>query len=99
MRFDQRAKPRAVNVMDVLKIYDNARRSRRDKMVNGGTKSDALVSEHKTPFECQKIDALSFTLCYFQWHRLLPCARLWIGGPSIIASPPPECQSKARSNC
>lgn len=71
MRFDQCAQACAVNIIDALKVNDNARRARCEEIVNGCTKAIALLSEHKTPFEYQKVDAVHFTLCYFQWHGRL----------------------------
>src|SRR5262249_3092185 len=61
-------------------------------------KPDALIAEHQAPFECQKVDAVCFTLCYFQWQLPLPIRQAVDWQPVHNSFPAPECQSKSRSN-
>ena len=72
MDFDERSEARAVNIIDLLEINDNPRGAGGVEFVDHRKQAAALLSEHKTPFERQKVDSIRLTLRYFQRHRLPP---------------------------
>src|SRR5882762_536390 len=72
MHFDECTEARAINIIDLLQINDNPRGVGCEEIVDRCTQPAALFSEHKTPFERQKVDSIHFTLCYFQRHSLPP---------------------------
>src|SRR5258706_14087015 len=72
MHFDECTEARAINIIDLLQINDNPRGVGCEEIVDRCTQPAALFSEHKTPFERQKVDSIHLTLCYFQRHSLLP---------------------------
>src|SRR6267378_7220695 len=72
MHFDECTEARAINIIDLLQINDNPRGVGCEEIVDRCTQPAALFSEHKTPFERQKVDSIHLTLCYFQGHSLPP---------------------------
>src|SRR6266849_377920 len=72
MNFDECAEARAVNIIDLLQINDNPCGAGCEEIVGHCKQPAALLSEHKTPFERQKVDSIHLTLRYFQRHRLAP---------------------------
>ena len=52
MHLDECAEASAVNIVDVLQINDNPCDAGREEIVDDCTQPGALLSEHKTPFEC-----------------------------------------------
>jgi hypothetical protein len=87
MHFDECSEASAVNVVDMLQIDDNPGDAGRKEIVDHCTQPAALLSEHKAPFERQKVDSIHLTLRYFQRHRLPPQGALHgFVNTSIIAS-------------
>src|SRR6516164_11094651 len=72
VRFDQCAQAGAVHIIDVLQIDNNPCAAGCQEIVNHRKQPAALLSEHKTSIERQKIDSIYLTLRYFQRHRLPP---------------------------
>src|SRR5260370_11697929 len=72
MHFDECAEARAVNIIDLLQINDHPCGAGCQEIVDHGKQPAALFSQHKTPFERQKVDSIRLTLRYFQGHRSLP---------------------------
>src|SRR4029077_2983509 len=58
LHFDECAEARAVNIMDLLQINDHPCGAGCQQLVNHGKQPAALFSEHKTPFEPQKVDSI-----------------------------------------
>src|SRR5713226_3729636 len=86
LHFDECAEARAVHIMDLLQIDDNPCSAGCEEIVDHGKQPAALFSEHKTPFERQKVDSIRLTLRYFQRHRLPPQRPLrGFANASIIA--------------
>src|SRR5580704_3730735 len=69
MHFDQCAKTRAVNIIDLFEINDDPRGAGCEKIIDHGEQPAALLPEHKTPLERQQVDSIHLTLRYFQRHR------------------------------
>src|SRR5882762_10331774 len=87
MNFDECAEARAVNIIDLLQINDNPCGARCEEIIGHCKQPAALLSEHKTPFERQKVDSIHLTLRYFQRHRLAPQGQLrGFENASILAS-------------
>jgi hypothetical protein len=72
MHFDESAEARAVNIIDLFQINDNPCGAGCEEIVDHCKHAAALLPEHKTPFERQKVDSIHLTLRYFQRHRLPP---------------------------
>src|SRR6266478_8766690 len=75
LHFDECAEARAVDVIDLLQINDDACGAGCEEIVDHGKQPAALLAERKTPVERQKVDSIHLTLRYFQRHGRLPPPR------------------------
>src|SRR5260370_23851704 len=69
---DECAEARAVDIIDLLQINDNACGAGCGEIVDHGKQPTALLAERKTPIERQEVDSIHLPLRYFQRHGRLP---------------------------
>src|SRR5467141_3404639 len=72
LHFDERAEARAVDIVDMLQINDDACGAGCQEIIDHSKQPAALLTERKTPVERQKVDSIHLTLRYFQRHGRLP---------------------------
>src|SRR6267143_1106484 len=68
LHFDERAEARAVDIIDMLQINDDACGAGCEEIIDHSKQPAALLAERKTPVERQKVDSIHLTLRYFQRH-------------------------------